>query len=188
MIRPPSAQEVPALRRIERAAGAAFAGVGLPEVAADEPPPLVHLEAFRVAGRAWVATDDRDRPVAYLVALVLDGRAHVEQVSVDPAHRGRGLGAALLDHLGRWARERDHAELSLTAFRDVPWNAPYYARLGFEVLADPGPELRAVMAAERRALPARAPRVAMVRPAQRTPGASQSSSSPSRQRPSGSRQ
>ncbi len=164
VIRPPTAREIPTLRRIEREAGAAFVAVGLPEVAADEPPPLVHLEAFRVAGRAWVSVDDRDRPVGYLVALVVDGRAHVEQVSVSPAHRGERRGAALLDGLAGWARERGLAELGLTTFRDVAWNAPYYARLGFRVLDAPGPELAALIAEEGRALPPRAPRVAMVRP------------------------
>ena len=165
MIRPPTAQEIPALRRIERAAGAAFAGVGLPEVARDEPPPLVHLEAFRVAGRAWVSTDAADRPVGYLVALVLDGRAHVEQVSVLPTHRGERRGAALLDALAAWARERGLAELSLTTFADVPWNAPYYARRGWTELRAPGPDVRAALAAEAAALPARARRIAMVRAA-----------------------
>lgn len=47
----------------------------------------------------------------------------------------------------------------------MPWNAPYYARLGFAVLAAPGPELAAIMASERRALPPHAARVAMVRAA-----------------------
>lgn len=163
MIRPPTAREIPALRRIEVAAGAAFAAVGLPEVAEEEPPPLVHLEAFRVAGRAWVSCDGQDRPVAYLVALVLDGYAHVEQVSVDPTHRGHRHGAALLGHLGARAATRGLAGVSLTTFRDVLWNAPYYARLGFTELHDPGPELRAVIAAEAAGLPTDAPRVAMVR-------------------------
>ncbi len=166
MIRPPTPREIPALRRIERAAGAAFADAGLPEIAADEPPPLVHLEAFRVAGRAWVSVDAAERPVGYLVALVLDGRAHVEQVSVLPAHRGERRGAALIEALAGWARERRIDELSLTTFRDVSWNAPYYARLGFtELRAAPGPELGALIAAEARALPPHAARVTMVRAA-----------------------
>lgn len=164
MIRAPTVREIPALRRIEVAAGVAFLEVGLPQIAAAEPPPLVHLETFRVEGRAWVACDACDRPVAYLVALVLDGRAHVEQVSVDPAHRGHRHGAALIDHLGGWAARTGLGGLSLTTFRDVPWNAPYYARLGFTELEEPGPELRAAIAAEARELPTDAPRVAMVRP------------------------
>jgi hypothetical protein len=32
--------------------------------------------------------------------------------------------------------------LTLTTFRDVPWNAPFYARLGFEYVTELTPELR----------------------------------------------
>lgn len=75
------------------------------------------------------------------------------------------MGAALIDHLAGEARAQGHAELSLTTFRDVPWNAPYYARLGFREVHELGPELRTLVEAERHALPARAARVAMVRAA-----------------------
>ena len=55
--------------------------------------------------------------------------------------------------------------MTLTTFRDVPWNAPYYERLGFTVVepADQGPELRALVAAEAHRIPGDAPRVAMRR-------------------------
>ena len=57
------------------------------------------------------------------------------------------------------------AALTLTTFRDVPWNAPYYRRLGFAVLAsaDQGPQLRALVAREAATIPGGAPRVAMRR-------------------------
>jgi GNAT superfamily N-acetyltransferase len=137
----------------------------MPEIAADEPPPLERLEAFRAKGRAWVAVDADDRPVAYLVSSIVDGCAHVEQVSVAPAHARRGLGAALIEHLAASASAEGRAALTLTAFRDVPWNAPYYRRLGFELLepADQGPELAALVAREAVAIPGHAPRVAMRR-------------------------
>ena len=57
---------------------------------------------------------------------------------------------------------REHAEraglrgVTLTTFRDVPWNAPFYRRLGFEVLdpEDLTPGLAAAFADEaRRGLP-----------------------------------
>jgi GNAT superfamily N-acetyltransferase len=131
-IRPPRPDELEALRAIERDACRAFADVGMPEIAADEPFAIAELEAFLAAGRAWVAVDDDDRPVAYLVSDVVDGCAHVEQVSVVAAHAGRGLGATLIDHLDALARREGRAALTLTTFRDVPWNAPYYERLGFE--------------------------------------------------------
>ena len=104
-------------------------------------------------------------PIAYLLSAVVDGCAHVEQVSVAPAHARRGLGAALVDHLAAVAGVRGRPAVTLTTFRDVPWNAPYYERLGFTVVepADQGPELRALVAAEAHRIPGDAPRVAMRR-------------------------
>jgi GNAT superfamily N-acetyltransferase len=165
-LRPVRTDELEALRAIERDAARAFLEVGMPEIAADEPKTVAELEAFRAAGLAWVAVDDRDRPVAYLLSAVVDGCAHVEQVSVASSHAGRGLGAALIEHLAATARRERRPALTLTAFRDVPWNAPYYARLGFQIVdpADQGPELAALVAQEAVAIPGTAPRVAMRRP------------------------
>ena len=98
-IRAARRDELEALIAIEREAGRAFAAIGMPEVAADDPGSVAELEAFRSDGRAWVAVDEADRPIAYLLSAVVDGCAHVEQVSVAPAHARRGLGAALVDHL-----------------------------------------------------------------------------------------
>jgi hypothetical protein len=85
---------------------------------------------------------------------------------VAPAHARRGLGAALIEHLAGIAREEGRPALTLTAFRDVPWNAPYYRRLGFVVVepADQEPELAAVVRHESATIPGDAPRVAMRRP------------------------
>jgi len=164
-IRPPRRDELEALRMIERDAGQAFAAIGMPEIAADEPPSLEKLKAFRAAGRAWVAVDAGDRPVAYLVSSIVDGCAHIDQVSVASSHARRGLGAALIEHLAATASAEGRPALTLTAFRDVPWNAPYYGRLGFEVVepADQGPELAGLVAREADAIPGGAPRVAMRR-------------------------
>ncbi|SOE04201.1 GNAT family N-acetyltransferase [Blastococcus haudaquaticus] len=98
------------------------------------------------AGRAWVRTDDEDLPVAYLLADLVDGCAHLEQVSVHPEQAHRRLGRELLDHLTAWAGEHGLPALTLTTFVDVPWNGPYYERLGFRFLAEAEltPELRRI--------------------------------------------
>jgi GNAT superfamily N-acetyltransferase len=164
-IRPPRRDELQLLRSIEREAGAAFTAIGMPEIAADEPPPLVELEAYRANGCAWVAVDTRDSPVAYLLNSIVDGCTHIDQVSVAPAHSGRGLGAGLIEHAAAIARAEGRPALTLTAFRDVPWNAPYYQRLGFLIVepADQGPELAALVRRELATIPSAAPRVAMRR-------------------------
>ena len=133
VIRPPGADELGRLVAIEAATGQAFAGHGMPEIAADDPGSPAELEPYRAARLAWVAADG-DGPVAYLLAAEVDGRLHVEQVSVDPACAGRGIGAALIDHVAGVARADGRPALTLTTFRDIPWNAPYYARLGFAEL------------------------------------------------------
>jgi GNAT superfamily N-acetyltransferase len=164
-IRPPRRDELEALRSLERDAGRVFAAIGMPRIAADEPLPVAELEAFRASGRAWVAVDARDRPIAYLLSSVVDGCAHIDQVSVASAHARRGVGAALIEHLAAAARREGRPALTLTTFRDVPWNAPYYERLGFVTVpeADQGPELAALVSRDAATIPGDAPRVAMRR-------------------------
>ncbi|WP_226351565.1 MULTISPECIES: GNAT family N-acetyltransferase [unclassified Pseudonocardia] len=150
MIRAARVADVPTLREIERAAGESFRAIGLDVVAADDPPPAAVLAAYVVAGRAWVAqrsaggTGDAGPLVGYLIADLVDGCAHVEQVSVLPSQRGRRIGEGLVEHLAGWARDRGLPALTLTTYRDVPWNGPYWARLGFRELIAPGPGLRAI--------------------------------------------
>ena len=164
-VRAATAADLPLLQDIERAAGCVFAAIGMQAIAEDEPPGLDELEAFRRAGGAWVAAEPGAAPVAYLVAMPVDGCLHIEQVSVHPDAARRGIGRALIEHAAAVAAAGGRPALTLTTFADVPWNAPYYARLGFRVLAEDelGPGLVALLAhEERRGLP-RALRVAMRR-------------------------
>ena len=141
---------MPVLRDIERAAGKPFADNEMAFVADDEPLPAETLLEFVRDGRAWVWTEDDDRPVAYLIAEVVDGNAHLEQVSVHPDHARRGIGAALTDRMVEWAKEHGLPAVTLTTYTEVPWNGPYYERLGFRYLADAEltPGLLAIRAAE----------------------------------------
>jgi len=165
VIRPARAEDLPALREVERAAGTPFRSVGMAVIADDEPPTVAELAAYQADGRAWVYADEHDRPVAYLLVAPVDGHAHVEQVSVHPDHGRRGIGRRLLAEAERWAVARGMTSLSLTTYAEVAWNGPYYARLGFAVVAedDLTEGLRAIRADEAaRGLDAW-PRVAMIR-------------------------
>jgi len=74
---------------------------------------------------------EQDRPVGFAHVVDLDGHAHLEQLSVLPDHARRGIGTALVRAAMEEARWAGYDDLSLCTFRDVPWNGPFYARLGF---------------------------------------------------------
>lgn len=163
-----------AVQDLERAAGELFRQAGMASIADDLPFSDAELAAFAASGWAWVLTvpvggsalvpgeenaaedqapDDHEdqAPVAgYAVGEVVDGAAHLEQLSVDPRHGRQGLGARLLEHFRAEARDRGLRRATLTTFSEIPWNAAYYARLGFTVLpqAEWGQELRAKVAEE----------------------------------------
>ncbi|MFG2427679.1 GNAT family N-acetyltransferase [Streptomyces sp. NPDC048590] len=133
-IRSVDIDELPLLQDIERAAGECFREIGMPEVADDEPPSVGQLAGHLRRGLVRAAVDRADVPVAYLIAGQVDGALHVEQVSVHPGHARNGIGRALLDRATVHAEAEGLAALTLTTFGDVPWNAPYYRRIGFRTL------------------------------------------------------
>jgi GNAT superfamily N-acetyltransferase len=97
----------------------------------------------------------------------VDDNAHIDQVSVRPAHGRQGIGRRLISRVEDWGRDQSLRGTTLTTFRHVPWNAPYYRRLGYRELApsEAGPGLQAVLRHEAR-LPGLDPdlRCAMVKP------------------------
>jgi GNAT superfamily N-acetyltransferase len=139
--------ELERLRDVERRAGELFIEAGMPEIAADDPP---SIDELRCAAALLVAVRADDQPVGYARIEVVDGHAHLEQLSVDPAVGRQGIGSRLLDAVAAWASERGDDEVTLTTFREVAFNAPYYRRRGFEVVepADRPPGLAALVAAE----------------------------------------
>lgn len=136
LIRPPVRDEFGALQDIERAAGALFAARGMQLVTDHEPFSDEELQGFVDREMAWVAAPPGGAPRGYLVAEEIDGAGHVEQLTVHPDHAGRRLGVRLMDHFGGWCEGRGLPAVTLTTFAEVPWNRPYYERLGFRVLAD----------------------------------------------------
>jgi GNAT superfamily N-acetyltransferase len=156
--------DLDAISAIERAATQLFVGVS-DAVAADEPMPPEEVRSYIEGGRAWVAVTDDDVPVGHAFAKVVDGEGYLHQVDVVPTHGRQGIGRALVEHVCAWAAGRGLPAVTLTTFRDVPWNGPFYARLGFEELPDPelGPQLAAVRAAERAQGLDDLPRIAMRR-------------------------
>lgn len=153
------------LQEIEVDAGQRFRSIGLDRIADDAPPSTESLVAYVEARTAWVAVDHTGAAIGYATASHVDGEAHLDQVSVVRSATGHGVGVALIETVCDWARQQGLGSITLTTFRDVAWNGPYYQRHGFTEISerDCGPDLAQILIDERRAGIAVVPRIAMRR-------------------------
>lgn len=136
VIRPALPADVPLLGAVERSAAQAF--LALPDlawIAAHEVTPSARLEAMAAAGTCWVA--GHGAVIAFLAAEVVGPTLHICELAVAETCQRRGLGARLIAYAVAHAQARSLTAITLTTFRDVPWNGPFYARLGFAEVSDP---------------------------------------------------
>jgi GNAT superfamily N-acetyltransferase len=136
-IRAARADDLARLPDIERAAVKAFTGYlgesGVSLATLAQVTTVHELEQAMNGGRLWVATH-ADVPVGFAWVEVVGDYAHLEELDVHPAHGGRGLGRALIETVYAWAISTARHGVTLTTFREVPWNAPFYERLGFSTV------------------------------------------------------
>ncbi|ADF60325.1 GNAT family N-acetyltransferase [Enterobacter cloacae] len=141
-VRPTRPGDVTALPAIERAAGERFRDY--PELAwlaeGDVISAEQHLD-YAERGLSWLALAN-DQPVGFILAELHVSSLFIVELSVHLDWQGKGIGRRLIACVADQARKRGLASLTLTTFRDVPWNAPFYARLGFEMITTLTPELR----------------------------------------------
>lgn len=124
--------EIPALIAVDLASGQLFTGTGLlPESEEDDFVPADVYQAAIPAGHVFAARDRKGKPVGFTLTSVRDGSLYLDQISVDPAHGRKGLGAALVRRVVKDARDRGLKSVTLSTFRDVAWNGPFYRSLGF---------------------------------------------------------
>ncbi len=151
--------ELGTLPHIEADADAMFLQVGI-----ELPPGQMTVEALRGAKAVFVIGE----PISGFACLdELDGVAHLTQIAVRPDQAGQGYGSALIAAAVNWAQAQEYEAMTLTTFREVPWNGPFYAHRGFELVdeGDYSPGLASCRSSERNVgLDDLSPRVAMRRP------------------------
>ncbi|HDS1818743.1 TPA: GNAT family N-acetyltransferase [Pseudomonas putida] len=150
-IRPTLARDIPWLADVERSAAQAFAQ--LPALAwlaeGDVLDGAAH-QHFVDAGASWLAEGAAGQILGFACARREQQALHIHEVSVRREAQGQGIGRMLLNRLVVEARIAGARELTLTTFADVLWNAPFYARYGFETIAEGllCPRLRKILASE----------------------------------------
>jgi GNAT superfamily N-acetyltransferase len=112
-------------------AAQSFAGRDVPDRVFSDFTPAEAWAGRQQAGTLWVAQAE-GAVVAFLGAHVEDDRLHIDEFAVAQPRQGQGLGRRMLTLAVDWARARGLAAVSLTTFRNVPFNGPFYASCGFE--------------------------------------------------------
>jgi GNAT superfamily N-acetyltransferase len=132
-IRPALASDIHSMPAIEYEAARRFAVIGMANVAAMSREDLFPQDLARrlaAEGSVWIAAHN-ERPVGFAAAEAADGYGFLYELDIVPGHAGNKLGWSLVNAVETWARAKGLRGLTLATFRDVPWNRPYYERMGF---------------------------------------------------------
>ncbi|MEX0342556.1 MAG: GNAT family N-acetyltransferase [Erythrobacter sp.] len=76
------------------------------------------------------------RIVGFLATQPFGRELHIWEMDVHPDAQGRGIGAVMLRACLVDARNAGSRAVTLTTFRDLPWNGPFYSRIGFVEVED----------------------------------------------------
>ncbi len=119
------------VRTIEFEASLRFVSVGMSGIA-DAPPMSLALVERKIAARELiVAVNAGGTCVGFVMFEPQPARIYIQELDVLTSNAGRRIGAALIEQVAQLARSRQIMQLVLSTYREVPWNAPYYRRLGF---------------------------------------------------------
>jgi ribosomal protein S18 acetylase RimI-like enzyme len=151
VVKPADKRHLKSLPAIERVAAEVFPLEDMPLTLRSEVTSIDVLQDAYRRGLLWVAVDEADVAVGFLLADVVDGHFHIKELDVHPDHQRKGLGTKLLQCAYDTAAERRFQLITLTTFGHLQWNAPFYRRHGFSIMSEThyGEELSAIMAYEK---------------------------------------
>jgi GNAT superfamily N-acetyltransferase len=92
-----------------------------------------HLAAIE-AGLSFMADVD-GRGAGFVMGEMHGSDAYLHELDVDSAFQRQGIGAGLVRAFVDAAKAKGAHAVYLSTFRDPPWNAPFYGRMGFREVA-----------------------------------------------------
>lgn len=134
-VRPARGNEIGELQNIDLASATLFRGTGLIDFGPlGEPTQPIPEDRLRKAfgdNLIWVAVDHMEEIVGFALCSDRGEDLYLDQLSVLPRHGRQGLGTRLVRRCLQEAEARAFRRVSLSTFRKVPWNGPFYKKLGF---------------------------------------------------------
>ena len=92
---------------------------------------LAKDDAFK---RIWIAEADNERLGSIAISQIGEGTAFLNFVLVEPAARGRGIAAAMMDTAFNHARQSGFSFVRLETYSCLKDARALYARHGFEII------------------------------------------------------
>ena len=136
------------LPEVEQSAAEAFRATAHGWVADDEVTPTEAYPPLVFARSLWVA-EEEGAIVGFVSVDIAADALHILELAVAFPCQRRGIGRALMRGAIQAAMARGLPAVTLTTFRDVAFNAPFYRAMGFEAVEAPPPRLQAILSAER---------------------------------------
>lgn len=135
LLRPGVAADIFKLQEIERNAATLFRGwPGIDTSALNSVIALSdHLHSIE-QGLSIVMDVDGEL-AGFAIGDVQGDDAYLRELDVALAYQQRGYGTRLIEAFVAAARARRSRHIYLATFRTPPWNAPFYARMGFKEVA-----------------------------------------------------
>lgn len=128
LLQPATVAEFPRLAEIELAAARLFPTGRVPDL--DDTVPVAQLQQGLDDGLLWVARQ-QETTVGFTLSTVHEEYLHLLEVAVHPDWGRQGIGRRLVSHVIEQAQQRNLSGVTLTTFRDLDFNGPFYASLGF---------------------------------------------------------
>jgi GNAT superfamily N-acetyltransferase len=133
-IRSARIEELTLLAHIEQSAAIRFLDTPYSFLVDAKPLSLGFVQQRFQAGQVWVAVDRQDTVIGFAVTREVDDTLYLQEIDIEPKHGQKGLGYSLVNMVRSWAKLSGYGVMSLSTFRDIPWNAPFYSKLGFRIL------------------------------------------------------
>lgn len=130
-IRRAQSWDINLLEHIERSAADIFRTVDLDFLAEGPTMDPAILMSLANEGHLWVAANRFDQPIGFVGGDYLNGHFHIVELSVAKEFQGNGVGRALMDVMVEQVRREGYKSMTLTTYKNLPWNGPWYSRMGF---------------------------------------------------------
>ena len=130
-------RDIEELQRVETAAARRFLAV--PELAFLASSGVTSKQTHAAAIEnmlAWKVAGSDGRIQGFCYCERHEDSLYLAEISTHPDFQRQGVGALLLAEVKRIGQALGVSQITLTTYRDVSWNGPWYGRHGFVVIND----------------------------------------------------